>query len=167
MNYPYDPYGGYESDEGDETGFRDPFAGYEEKESVEPVFKESVHDWERTGVYSKVQDLISVVGEIDRKAMRQMSARDRFLIFTDGIAREMKMPNTDINTILEEASRIPNIKYRNPTAFILGFIVSKGGRKLDKQKLNEIMTKYEDKMNENNITPPDIIRYGRYWTSLK
>ena len=71
----------------------------------------------------------------------------------------------DRNKMCRMASRLDNVKYLNPTAYILGFLTTNGGREIDKKIIKHIFT-ILPRLNDDSVKPPDILRYARFWLNL-
>jgi hypothetical protein len=58
--------------------------------------------------------------------------------------------------------------YKNPTAFVLGYLITKENNKINKMKLDKIIEDLSTIQNEKNIIikPSDLIRYARLWLRL-
>lgn len=110
---------------------------------------------------------------ISSKELKDATPEERFNVYVEAISRSLNsdgiftIEQKDINTMLERSSMIQNIKYRNPTAFILGYLASKGGVSIDKKRINNIFENMKiPEITEQGITKPDVIRYARYWMNL-
>lgn len=97
-----------------------------------------------------------------------LSARDRFLHFLDGVCATLKeqgkMTDADIDNIASKLNSIDNLGYKNPAGVAIGYIASHGGRELEKRRVIDTIQEY-DKFDEG-LKAPDIIRYARLWTTL-
>uniref|UniRef100_A0A6C0CZN2 Uncharacterized protein n=1 Tax=viral metagenome TaxID=1070528 RepID=A0A6C0CZN2_9ZZZZ len=79
-----------------------------------------------------------------------------------------KLKDSDIKEMIEYAANIHNIQYKNPTAYILGYIATNGGKNIDKKKVDYLIKNVLDiTMDRSSVTPPDIIRYSRFWLNFK
>lgn len=93
----------------------------------------------------------------------------RFKTFVSIVASEMKdiylldLKTTDINFLLNYVSKIPTPGYKNPTAYLLGYIlIKKGSTKVALEKyiipiLNQL---------SYSVNPHDVIRYSRLLEKL-
>jgi hypothetical protein len=63
------------------------------------------------------------------------------------------------------ASSLSNIKYLNPTAYILGFVATNGGADIDKSIVDEIFGML-NQLQDDSVKEADVIRYARYAVSL-
>jgi len=99
---------------------------------------------------------------------------DRFKIKVNGISRDLKnnrhvsLNEDDIKNLLEKVSIIKekgfNIAFINPSAYVLGYIASKGGRQIDNKEVQNIFLNVL-KLVES-VTQPDVIRYARFHINL-
>lgn len=69
------------------------------------------------------------------------------------------------NEMCQIASRLDNVKYLNPTAYILGFLTTNGGKEIDDEKMKNVFN-FLDLLNDDSVKPPDVVRYSRFWLEL-
>jgi hypothetical protein len=170
----YDETGGYEEkgmgEGGDELDMYGN-ADYEDADIAGDIdYKMEMKAFERAGGGGKLTEFLSADTAVDEKGERKLTATDRILISIDGIARDLgernviKISQKDIDTMLEKAMLIPDIRYINPLAYILGYIATSGGRNMNKVRyvIDDVLPKVS---SENaGIEPPDVVRYSRRWT---
>ena len=115
-----------------------------------------------------------VLGELfgtERKRVRDIrDITQRFYVQVDAVARVLieqkiiSITRRDIPKMLDYIGRVPYIKYKNPTAFVLGYDVTLSGY-IDMRKLDKLKSKLKD------ITTPvrleDIIRYSNLWLRIR
>ena len=66
--------------------------------------------------------------------------------------------------MLTHAKIIKNVEHKNPVAYILGFLATKGGRTLDKKNVMHVINNVLPEMKgDGGVEPPDVIRYARFW----
>jgi len=152
-------------DEGEDVGAR------------ENNFENEINAFERVGPSGKLAELLSgatTYGDMQNKIGREaISPADRFKIFLDAMSRKMNsegiatISESDINNMLEKSMTVPNIGMKNPIAFILGYLATNGGSRMDHNTvmfvLNRILPKIGD---EGGVTEPDVIRYARFWLTI-
>ena len=137
-------------------------------------FEDTFKDIERTGM--RGIDIDVYLNEFSLKQQKLFrSDIESFIINTNSIAREMIenniLNNNDLENILENIKNLDKPNLKNPSAYILGYIASDGGRNLDvenyKKALNIIKrkkTKYS--LEDTSILQPDIVRYARIWINF-
>ena len=98
---------------------------------------------------------------------------DKFKQSVDAIARNCRSSNKiniqdeDITKMIEFASKLDTIEHKNPSSYVLGFVVTSGGRELSDTLFNTIVKKVLPLLNsEDSVFPHDIIRYARLWQQL-
>lgn len=137
-------------------------------------FEDSFKDVERTGM--RGVDIDIYLNEFSLKQHKLFrSDIESFIINTNSIAKELVDNNIDIDIeiILENIKNLDKPHLKNPTAYILGYIASRGGRKLDqdsyKKALNMIKKgkKGNYAFEDTSVLQPDIIRYARIWLNFK
>lgn len=134
-----------------------------------PILKPGIKDWERVGMPG--QGLIGnmPVGRIERAMLEPI---ERFRIYVDAIARglnnwdNINISEQNIERLLEVASQLKTIEHKNPTAYILGFLATGGGIKLDKKNFDNVVNEVLPHVEDTTVFPPDIIRYSRLWENL-
>jgi hypothetical protein len=152
----------------------DPFAEEEaEFAQDEPRLEMEAKVFERVGPSGVLSELLSISGGVDmdnKKKIREMSPEDRFLIFTDAMCRRIdadgivKLSEADITNILTKTRMIPDLKYKNYVAYILGYIASEGGRSLKVDKVRFVIDRILSSINdEGGVEPADVVRYAKYW----
>jgi len=135
---------------------------------------------------------------IDGEKKKIQTPLGRFCVSVDGFARGMgdvcNISDDDIRRLLDRSQRLNRVQYKNPTAFVLGFLATQGGTvSVNKESLRRTWQCYCQKIcnsktsscynscvqssigfNEdesrghglNNIVQkPDIIRYARLWVT--
>lgn len=106
------------------------------------------------------------------KDMRQyQNPMENFISQVDAISRHLMsqdnsvISETDIQKLLDTVSSIENIKYKNPTAYVLGYIASNKGRNITKKSASAAFYQI-DSVRDESIREQDVIRYARYWLTL-
>ncbi len=138
---------------------------------MEQEFRPEVHAFERVSATGALQNLLSGANMTDpqgKLSRQSISPEDRFLINVDGISRKwsdariLPLQNSDIDIMLNKSQLMPNIKYKNPTAFILGYWATQGGMNYDNlmSVINNVLPELN---NDGGVYPEDVIRYARNW----
>lgn len=171
--YGYDPFGsseeyGYGAVGGEPT-FDGPSDAYSGQYSEEVRFENEYNVYERVGGYLQTD----VLGELGTTEA-DVDLRDpvqRFTQFTKTVAQEMvtqgiiNLKRPDIRYILDQIPDIPNPKYKNPTAFVLGFWVTRRNGTIDKERVKKLLPHLA------SLTYPvkdfDVIRYANLWIDTK
>ena len=64
-------------------------------------------------------------------------------------------------------NKLEYIHFKNPSAYILGYIASESGRNILESRVNYCFTKVLPLVElDAGLQRPDIIRYARLWTNL-
>lgn len=96
---------------------------------------------------------------------------DRFKKYVGAISYKMNeddifvISTQDRNAMCLKANNLDKIKYLNPTAYIIGYIVTGGGKKINKKLLTESFTKL-DYLTDDSVKPADVVRYAKYWVNI-
>lgn len=75
----------------------------------------------------------------------------------------------DINKIIINAENIKYVDFKNPYGYVLGYIASSGGNKIDKKNVEYIFNNilpFINSESENFVKQPDVIRYAKFWLLL-
>ena len=73
----------------------------------------------------------------------------------------------DIKKMVETASYLEHVEHKNPSAYILGFLATEGGKKLTVENYNKIIKKFLPLIvSDASVLPEDVIRYSRLWLQL-
>lgn len=128
----------------------------------------------RTSGGGTLAGLLSGQNILNKERQRKdMTPEDRILQAIDAISRKIadekiySLTESDITNILEKTQSIPGLQYKNPLAFILGYIATKNGSELSVknfQVANKALTEIKRyQFEEEGVEPEDIVRYGRLW----
>lgn len=112
--------------------------------------------------------LVDAEGKIDQATLDPL---DRFKIIVDAKARALKDSNVyitdiDIGNLIQNASKLQHVHYKNPTSYLLGYIASAGGSKIVKKQFDYSIDKALPLVDDGSIFPPDVLRYARLWLDL-
>jgi hypothetical protein len=75
-------------------------------------------------------------------------------------------PKEADENILKNIDNVKNTQYLNPTAFVLGYIASNGGRGITKDRFNLVtkeILQNSSVITDTSVQPEDVLRYARYW----
>lgn len=110
---------------------------------------------------------------VGKKYSKSESPESRFATAVDAICRSLQsrkwysITDGEINQIIEKSHVFSeNIKYYNPTAFILGYIASAGGTSEKKENFDTALGLLRHIGVDNAIEPPDVVRYMRLWRRI-
>jgi hypothetical protein len=94
----------------------------------------------------------------------------RFYVYVQAtglkLVSEKFIPNVksdEIGLIIDKISGMKNIQYKNPTAIILGYALTKSST-IDKKLFNELIPKI--KTLEPPMKPTDLLRYSNLWLNV-
>lgn len=140
-------------------------------------FKAEASAFERAGPGGLLNSLLSP--ETLEKLSKPTGGRvffppeDLFLLTVNSVSRDLsdqgyEVTQTDIDYMLNKSQEIGStLKYKNATAYVLGYLVTKGGRQLSIEGLQRILRDVLPKIpSTKGIEPPDVLRYSRYWTQF-
>lgn len=82
-----------------------------------------------------------------------------------------KLGQKDLSAINDKISYIKNIQYKNPIAYVLGYIGSKGGTELTEESVKRAIKYLESSRTtlgekSYHVTEPDVVRYSVFWQNL-
>jgi hypothetical protein len=110
----------------------------------------------------------------DGKPLKIQDAKGKFCLKVDAVSRNIdsscdyiSISEDQIQELLNKSQELERIEFLNSTAFVLGFLVTNGGRRsITKTYLNNIWKCYDSLMTKDkSVKKPDIIRYARLWMS--
>jgi hypothetical protein len=123
---------------------------------------------ERAGYANKLNELV-----VD---IEKPTADERFLVNINGIVNsiiqngeltrsDLTLSYGDLDKILDKAGTLPEKKFKNPLAYILGYLCINDFKQIDLKKFRrvsdiEVLKEYK---TEAGVYPPDILRYARFW----
>jgi hypothetical protein len=101
---------------------------------------------------------------------------DRFVSMVYAVSKNIsdsgKMQITD-NEIIEMLSKVrlnlvKHVVYKNPLAYVLGFVVTRGGGNINTSVFNTIVNIILPYIltTENTVLPEDVVRYARFWKTI-
>lgn len=143
-------------------------------------FQPEVNVYDRVGMPGVADVLSNVIlsgdnlSDLQRKINKMVQdPMDRFMVYVDAISRNISsaekgivLDNNDIIRMLKNAKKIKNVQYKNPSAYILGYLASEGGKEMKKENVANVIKKGIPLVREGNVEPPDVVRYARYWMNL-
>ena len=127
--------------------------------------------WDRTFYSSALDQCIGSApqNEAERKQwVKKMTDEQRFCynLKVNVIPQIEEIYKKSINEegLVQMINGLVTTKYLNPAAFVLGMLASRSGRELEKTHVLEVIEKLSPELqSEYGITPPDVIRYARFW----
>lgn len=100
---------------------------------------------------------------------------ERFKRFVGAVSTDIKekgIYNLDVSSRNYMCSKVDdimtytNVKFLNPTGYVLGYIVSKGGSGELHQAEVDLVFQNLSRMIDESVKRPDVIRYGRFWNKV-
>lgn len=76
----------------------------------------------------------------------------------NNVKEYLDLVERDLVILLEMIPKIPHLKYKNATAYILGYYTLSKGT-INKDKINKV---FKVLKNFPNITEPDVVKYARF-----
>ena len=111
---------------------------------------------------------------VDGQALKTQTPLGRFCLRVDAISRNINeacagfsIPDEEIQVLLNKSQNLPRVEFKNPTAFVLGYLATrKGAIGITKTSLKNVWRCYGSVggiNKDSSIREPDIIRYARLW----
>jgi hypothetical protein len=110
---------------------------------------------------SNMADLQRRMQRSNQDKTMQFKAAVRFILFRK--SDELKISRQESADIRETISRVENVEFLNPTAYVFGYLVIGPNNKIDMNRFKKLSRDAP----EFDIKPEDIIRYGRLWERLR
>lgn len=141
-----------------------------------PEFRAGVKQYEHVGLPGEGGTIIE--GDSDTaRAARFQEKQDPILNFKKemaAIARDLSgcpggfnddTVQNDIEEMKKMVNSVRNIQYLNPTGFVLGYIASSAGTRMDASVVKSTfkLLKY---VQDTSVKSSDVVRYARYWSMV-
>lgn len=143
----------------------------EDDYSVRIETQAQFRDFERVGIPGFI-DIDQYIDSLGKRNKLFMSDIQKFVtnvfMLCNELAEERLLSPKDITIILDSISKLNKPAYKNSTAYVIGYIVSGGGRNFTYNNFktyfnNKIIKQY---LEEKDIDCSVIIRYARLWTNI-
>jgi hypothetical protein len=138
---------------------------YGDDEYGEPQnkFQESIKAWERVGfgtsnlLDSSGKNLKGLEDPVDR-------FKNSIISISLNFKNYIEIDSSDIENLINNLDKLKYIHHKNPTGYVLGYIVTKGGKKINNKLFDQVNN--DILPNLSNIKTEDIIRYSRLWLNI-
>jgi Family of unknown function (DUF5770) len=163
----------YEDDEDNNTDYDyndsdKEYASEDDERDTDTIYKPERKANERVGLPG------FIVGPNPQSRLERamMDPLDRFRLYVDAISRALgnwdkRITQKDIDKMLVMAGDLDVVEYKNPTGYILGYLATGGGIKMDKDQFNYVIKNVlPHAEHQESVLPPDVIRYSRLWIKL-
>lgn len=165
-----DDYGYGSDDDRDDYGYgRD---DYDDAPPMEATFDQQMHSSIVDECGGLAVDMGNNMSELTRKINQLVTEPiDRFKSYVGAISHKMNEDGIfnisikDRNSMCLKANNLDKIKYLNPTAYIIGYIVTNEGKKIDKKLVEKSFTKLH-LLTDDSVKPADVVRYAIYWEKI-
>ena len=135
----------------------------------EPQFGQSIHAFKQAGLATLgfgTQDMGEHFG-----ISKKFDAKGHFKETVNAIAQQLRedgfrLSNDNIIQIIETVDQLENPQYKNPTAYLLGYIASNGGIEINKKSVNHVFTNILKTVSDKSVKSEDVLRYARLWYNL-
>lgn len=142
----------------------------------DPKMMPEIAAYQRAGTSGRL-NLTSIqdgsLADLQNKVMKELSSpEETFQLYVDAISRKLNGDNIldisqqEIDAMIDEMPKVPDIQYKNPTAYILGFITTSGGREINSGKIKMVIDEVLPQLPDSGIEAPDVVRYARMWMKL-
>lgn len=127
-----------------------------------PDYQPEYRAFERAGPVSLISD----------KSTRNIQDPvERFQSQVDGISRSLadngaSIAESDIARMLEKISSLNKVEYKNPTAYVLGYLASTRGTEITQSSTSNVFDKVLPSARDRSVKPEDVLRYARLWIKL-
>ncbi|ATE87068.1 hypothetical protein [Shrimp hemocyte iridescent virus] len=170
VSYEDEEYGAYGGDEEHESTF---WTKEQEDEDIFVPQEDEVRFESEFNIHGRVgaTDMFGEIISSDPENVNLRDPRTRFIQFTRIVFQAMMEKNgirfkkSDINFIVKQIGFMPNVGYKNPTAFVLGYYVVNPDGTINKKKFNEIIPSLP--RLDYPIQQHDVLRYARFWIQTK
>ena len=150
-------FGGEESEFDDEKEF-----GEESGREDDMVFEEDREELAEVNAYERAGG--SLISSYSLKSAR--NPKEKFAIILSATLQKMQsgyITENDKSTILHSIANRDDIIYKNPTAYILGYIGSRGGQGITKDSMSKAFNSMGSAIG---VEEPDVVRYSVFWVNM-
>lgn len=140
-----------------------------EDDTEQDVYKDEMGVFNRVGLPGAIiGGLVGPDGKIDRTVQDPL---ERFQIQTDAISRNLMEQNItinekDIQIMLEKATLLKYVNFKNANAYVAGYIASIGGTEITKKSFEHTVKNVLPNLLGGSVQPPDVLRYARLYLDL-
>lgn len=133
----------------------------------ENMFQAERKAYERAGYGGTTSDVLGL-----RMTKAIQDPNERFNERLNGVFGDLRnnfenitITNNDMEKLREKIESVDRIEYKNPTAYVLGYLATSGGKKIDDKILQDIFG-ILGKISDLSVKQEDVIRYCRLWTEV-
>jgi hypothetical protein len=132
----------------------------------EPVFQQSINAFAQAGFAPLGLGTLDVLG-----MNKKFDAKGHFKETVNAIAQQLredriKLSGNDLEQLIETVDILNEPQYKNPTAYLLGYIASEGGRDINKKNVNNVFKNVLKSVSDKSVKEEDVLRYTRLWYNL-
>jgi hypothetical protein len=97
---------------------------------------------------------------------------DMFIINIDKVSRDINrqregtISTQSIEFLVDTARKIPNIEFKNPTAYVLSYLITFGNREITQRRLDEMYELLQRLETKEDLVKVDLVRYSRFWSNV-
>ena len=135
----------------------------------EPVFQQSIKAFQQAGLAPLGFGTMDIRDKFGMST--KFDAKGHFKETVNAIAHQLReekirLSNDDINQLIQMVDNLKDPQYKNPTAYLLGYIGSNGGQNINKQNISYVFTNVLKAVSDKSVKREDVIRYTRLWFNL-
>lgn len=140
---------------------------YDDTEYIdEPQFQHGIGTFAQTGFAPLGLGRMDVFG-----TNKKFDAKGHFKQTVNAIYNQLReermgLSGEDLNKLIELVDILDKPQYKNPTAYVLGYMASNGGESINKQNFNNILKTALKSVSDKSVQSEDVLRYARLWLSL-
>jgi hypothetical protein len=160
-----------DEEDGDDVNITDSYNDFrkkreEDEDYVVPEYEEKAERnvFERVGYTDELFNISS-------EDIRLRDPKTIFRIKVNAISLDI-MKNTnainkdDIRILISKISSLKYVEFKNPTGYVLGYIVTDGGKRITKKNVDFVFKTILPTVQDKSVKEPDVIRYSRLWLTL-
>ena len=135
---------------------------YDLPDQEETVFEEEREEMAEVNAYERAGG--SLISSYSLKSAR--NPKEKFSIILSATLQKMSskdITENDKNTILHSVGNREDIIYKNPYAYILGYIGSRGGHGITKESMERA---FNNIGSATGVEEPDVVRYSVFWINM-
>ena len=85
------------------------------------------------------------------------------------VSIDLGLSQDDISNMKNSLSKVNKIQYKNPTAYVLGYLAANRGSNddLNKNTVISVFKRFLPRVSDASVHEADIVRYARLWSNME
>ena len=111
---------------------------------------------------SRLDDFIAI-------GMATIADLKSFKDIMSAVSIDLGLSQDDISNMKNSLSKVNKIQYKNPTAYVLGYLAANRGSNddLNKNTVISVFKRFLPRVSDASVHEADIVRYARLWSNME